>query len=450
MIHNAGVPGDFLEAGVWRGGASIFAAGVLRHAQSGRHVWVCDSFQGFDLEAWDGDDGWHILNSIVAVSLDDVRQTFDNYGLLDEDKIHFVKGFFVDSLPDAAVENIAVLRLDGDLFSSTSDILYNLYGKVSVGGVIIVDDFGIEACQRAVLAFRRIHSIDDDLVRIDASGAVWWIKKEHAMPRSDVYRHLQSALAAAVAARRHLRIGLEWLSPHNRCHISGPCDGDPVRYKSVAGKHSTWDDSHEAYQNLLVADNEGACLARAHAWHAACNNSAASSVTATFLPKSSSRVYPPIPSAREPSHEEASTLSSDPAPSPLPRSQTAALDCFLLLGQQILVFDQDLEFDQTRSSELVRVNDMVGAPLPLLLLRVLGLPRPGLQHESCLFCFWPNQWENGNEADLVLVGLSQWRRGSIVNDTQPDTEKLPSVCRVQYDDGTQEYLDLRWATLRWL
>lgn len=65
------------------------------------------------------------------------------------------------------MEKIAVLRLNGDLLSSSSDILY---GKVSVGGVIIVDYFGIDACQRAVLAFRRIHGIDDDPVHIDA---VW-------------------------------------------------------------------------------------------------------------------------------------------------------------------------------------------------------------------------------------------------------------------------------------
>lgn len=407
MLHNSGVPGDFLEAGVWRGGASIFAAGVLRHAQSERHVWVCDSFQGFDLKAWDGDSGWSVLNSIVAVSLDDVRQNFENYGLLDEDKIHFVKGFFVDSLPDAAVEKIALLRLDGDLFSSTSDILYNLYGKISIGGVIIVDDFGIEACQRAVLDFRRIHGIDDDLVPIDASGAVWWIKKERTTPRSEVYRRMLSALEDAVAAGQHLRIGLEWLSPHNRCHISGPCDADPLGYKSVAGKHSTWDDSREAYQNLIVADNEGACHARARAWHAVCNNSAASSVTATFLPKASSRTYPPISSRREPSQEEASNLSSGSPSTPSPQ-QTASLDCSLLLDQQILVFDPDLRFDQRRSSDLsVRANEMVGAPLRLHLLRALKCQHSGckLRVNACPY-FFTKPERNGKCSKLTVFWIA--------------------------------------------
>ena len=179
-----GVPGDFLEAGVWRGGASIFAASVLREmgclggqaapgggaenketcarAPCARDVWVCDSFQGFEPDPWDGDHDWTKLNPLVAVGEETVRANFENYGLGEflDTSIHFVKGFFGDTLPHLhQVQTIAVLRLDGDMFSSTSDILYNLYGRVAIGGFIVVDDYGIEQCARAVDLFRELHEI---------------------------------------------------------------------------------------------------------------------------------------------------------------------------------------------------------------------------------------------------------------------------------------------------
>jgi len=96
-----GVSGDFLEAGVWRGGASIFAAGVLREmgclgakdhktshvpagslAGCGMDVWLCDSFQGFEPSPWDGDEDFLKLNPLLAVSQEQVRANFDSYQLL--------------------------------------------------------------------------------------------------------------------------------------------------------------------------------------------------------------------------------------------------------------------------------------------------------------------------------------------------------------------------------
>ena len=38
-----------------------------------------------------------------------------------DDQVVFIKGFFKDTLPDAPIEQLAILRLDGDLYESTMD-----------------------------------------------------------------------------------------------------------------------------------------------------------------------------------------------------------------------------------------------------------------------------------------------------------------------------------------
>ena len=166
------VPGDFVELGVWRGGASIFAAGVIKQMKMQRNVWVCDSFEGFEGSPWDGDNAWSKLNPIVAVGIEEVRQNFDNYGLLDPNII-FLKGYFSQSLPSSSITSISILRMDSDLYSSTSDILYNLYERVSVMGFVIVDDWSIPQCKAAVTDFRAAHNITDPIIQIDETAMYW-------------------------------------------------------------------------------------------------------------------------------------------------------------------------------------------------------------------------------------------------------------------------------------
>jgi O-methyltransferase len=109
----------------------------------------------------------------LAVSLDEVRRNFERYDLLD-DQVKFLKGWFRDTLPQAPIQKLAILRLDGDLYESTMDGLLNLYHKLSPGGFVIVDDYGtIESCNEAVADFRKDHRITAELSLIPGSGAFW-------------------------------------------------------------------------------------------------------------------------------------------------------------------------------------------------------------------------------------------------------------------------------------
>jgi Macrocin-O-methyltransferase (TylF) len=171
------VPGDFIETGVWRGGACIMARAVMKaYGVTDRYVWVADSFCGLPEPnpkyAADANDKHHSYPEL-AVSLEDVKSNFAKYDLLDA-QVMFLKGWFSETLPSAEIKSLAVLRLDGDMYESTMDGLTNLYDKVSRGGFVIVDDFGaVMGCQRAILDFRKERDIQDVIQNIDGLGVFW-------------------------------------------------------------------------------------------------------------------------------------------------------------------------------------------------------------------------------------------------------------------------------------
>jgi len=176
-IERDGIPGDLLEAGVWRGGACIFMRGFLKaHAVADRVVWVADSFAGLPVPTLAEDQGYDLSATrfpALAVPLETVRAIFGRYGLLD-DRVRFLEGWFKDTLPTAPVERLALLRLDGDLYESTMDALVPLYDKLSPGGFVIVDDYGaLPRCKLAIDEFRADHDIIDRLYPIDGAAIFW-------------------------------------------------------------------------------------------------------------------------------------------------------------------------------------------------------------------------------------------------------------------------------------
>ncbi len=171
------VDGDVIETGVWRGGACILMRAILAaHGVDGRKVFVADSFEGLpipDPAAFPADSGdQHYIHEFLAVSQEDVENNFKRYGLLDE-QVVFLKGWFKDTLPNAPIQKLALMRLDGDMYSSTMDALQNLYPKLSVGGFCIIDDFASPACESAVNSYREEHGIVAPIETVDWTGRYW-------------------------------------------------------------------------------------------------------------------------------------------------------------------------------------------------------------------------------------------------------------------------------------
>jgi hypothetical protein len=233
MVHvlENDVPGDFVETGVWRGGASILMRAVLKaYGDCDRRVWLADSFQGLpqpDPARYprDAADSHHQLSGYLAVPLEEVKANFQRYGLLDE-RVCFLPGWFKDTLPSAPIARISVLRLDGDMYESTMEALEHLYPRVSDGGFIVVDDYGaLPNCRAAVEDFRRARGIAEPVVPIDWTGAFW--QKGGAI-RADVspnamdsgfdeerYLALNPDVAQAVE-QGHFHSGREHFSRHGR------------------------------------------------------------------------------------------------------------------------------------------------------------------------------------------------------------------------------------------
>jgi O-methyltransferase len=185
----AEVPGAIVECGVWKGGSMMAAAlTLLRLDAADRDLYLFDTFAGMPpptaedvFSAYDGyspmrhwkrrrrgdqplESSWH------HVSAGEVRAAVLSTGY-PEERVHLVEGRVEDTLPGAAPDAIAVLRLDTDWYQSTRHELEQLYPLLSPGGVLIVDDYGhYEGARRAVEEYFAAHGGRPLLSRIDYTG----------------------------------------------------------------------------------------------------------------------------------------------------------------------------------------------------------------------------------------------------------------------------------------
>ena len=142
-----------------------------------RKVWLFDFFAGLpkpDVKNYPQDepDRLWTFNEYLGVSLAEVKANFERFDLLDE-RTRFVEGWFRDTIPQAKVDSISVLRLDGDLYESTWLVLGHLDPRVLPGGFVIIDDYALPTCKAAVDDFRAKHAIHSPITTIDWSGIFW-------------------------------------------------------------------------------------------------------------------------------------------------------------------------------------------------------------------------------------------------------------------------------------
>ncbi len=186
-IARAGISGDVVECGVWRGGSSMLAALALLGAGALRPMWLFDTYEGMPVPSerdrqWDGERAADRLalqervpgatNDWAFATLDDVRQQMAATGYPPE-LLHFVKGPVEKTLPAQCPSTISLLRLDTDWYESTLHELEHLWPRLSTGGVLIIDDYGHwQGAREATDEFFQAHGVSILLHRIDYTGRI--------------------------------------------------------------------------------------------------------------------------------------------------------------------------------------------------------------------------------------------------------------------------------------
>ena len=174
FIRENDIAGDFIETGVWRGGACIFVKKYLDMFGMKRKVFVADSFKGLPPPECQQDEGanYHLYTEL-AISLESVSNNFKQYGCLD-DNVVFIEGWFKDTLPNNnKIEKLSILRMDGDMYKSTMDVFETCYHKLSEGGFCIIDDWCIPDCREAVEDWWKLLGKQPQYIDIDGSSIYW-------------------------------------------------------------------------------------------------------------------------------------------------------------------------------------------------------------------------------------------------------------------------------------
>jgi hypothetical protein len=184
-VGKAGLDGDVVECGVWRGGSSMMAALALAEAGQQRRMWLYDTFEGMPppserdvdytgasaasaLEEDERAPG--VSNTWAWATLEDVQSNMAATEYPSE-LVRYVKGKVEETIPAEAPERIALLRLDTDWYGSTRHELEHLYPRLVKGGVLIIDDYGHwEGARGAVDEYFEERAVF--LGRIDYTGRV--------------------------------------------------------------------------------------------------------------------------------------------------------------------------------------------------------------------------------------------------------------------------------------
>jgi len=177
-VNRNNIPGAIVELGVWRGGAMILAAAVCKDSGIARDLFVVDAFE-------DIPPGQYGMASGYLRSTE--KQVEDNFRALsvyDPNHVHFIKGLFKDTVPAMSkhdkLDSIAVLRVDANFYDSYQDVMYLLYEKVPVGGIVIFDDVFTHAPVTEFWDhFKQDQGITEVLNRIDRHSG--WFRKTKAV-----------------------------------------------------------------------------------------------------------------------------------------------------------------------------------------------------------------------------------------------------------------------------
>ena len=163
----------------------LAANALAKCGDTNRDIYLFDTFEGMsdpgseDISSVDQKTARDLLaqsdrlqgnNVWCYSSLEEVKANLKKTAY-PEDNIFYRKGKVEETLPDPALQKISLLRLDTDWYESTKHELENLYDKLQVGGILIIDDYGHwSGSRKAVDEFFRNKRLNLFFNRMDYTG----------------------------------------------------------------------------------------------------------------------------------------------------------------------------------------------------------------------------------------------------------------------------------------
>lgn len=192
-VAKAGIPGDYVECGVWRGGSSmIVALAFLQNNVTGRKLYLYDTYEGLPAFGPDDGDGAPSPSKVVqgiatllrggqsgmfCASIEEARQNMHSTAYPAENVI-LVKGLVENTLPAQAPAQVSLLHLDSDLYGPTYHSLTHLFPRLSRGGIFVIDDYGgWKGCRKASDQYFEEQGIKPFLMRAGDSGVRVGVKE---------------------------------------------------------------------------------------------------------------------------------------------------------------------------------------------------------------------------------------------------------------------------------
>ena len=121
------ISGEMAELGVFKGGSAAMIA--LVGLPSGKTVHLFDTFAGFP----DGNHGGMFSDTSLEYVMEQLSPL---------PNVQFHVGLFQETSPAMEGTVWCFVHLDGDLYETTRAGLEFFYPAMSVGGIILLDDFG--------------------------------------------------------------------------------------------------------------------------------------------------------------------------------------------------------------------------------------------------------------------------------------------------------------------
>jgi O-methyltransferase len=189
-LNANGIEGDFIECGVWKGGSSmLMAQNLLLHPNVKRNLHLYDTFEGMteptshDVD-FKGQSAEELMRSASGrkkeatiwayAQLSEVKKNIAMTNFPSE-QVHYHVGKVEETISNPPLhDQIALLRLDTDWYSSTKHELECLYDRIVDNGILIIDDYGHwNGCRRAVDEFFESKGLRPFFVPIDYTGVIW-------------------------------------------------------------------------------------------------------------------------------------------------------------------------------------------------------------------------------------------------------------------------------------